>query len=220
MSWLGTAIAQSLVAFIATNIDDILILLLFFSQKEANFRWRHIIIGQYLGFFAIVIASLPGFFGGLVVRQELIGLLGILPIIIGIKQLVDKEDEATEVQTVTNNFTQSSPSNPVVSLLLSILHPRVYKVAVVTLANGGDNIGVYIPLFAGNNLARLSVIIGVFFLMVGIWCLMAYLLASHAAIANILTRYGSTAVPFVLIGLGIFILYERGTFSLLPWGKS
>ncbi|MBD2777500.1 cadmium resistance transporter [Iningainema tapete] len=219
MSSLQTAIIESIISFIATNIDDILILLLFFSQVDV-FRWRYIVIGQYLGFLAIVLASLPGFFGGLVVRQELIGLLGILPIVIGIKQLVDKEDEATEVQIVTSNFTQSSPSNPIVSFLLSILHPQVYKVAAVTLANGGDNIGIYIPLFAGNNLARLTVIIGVFFLMVGIWCLIAYFLARQASIASVLTRYGSSAVPFVLIALGVFILYERGTFNLLPWGKS
>ena len=217
MSRLGTAFIESIVAFAATNIDDIIILMLFFSQININFRRRHIVFGQYLGFGLIIIASLPGFFGGLVVPPEWIGLLGILPIAIGIKQLINREQEATEVQTVTSDFKASSARNPIVSFLLSILSPQTYKVAAVTFANGGDNISVYIPLFAGNTLARLGVILGVFFLMVGVWCAIAFLLTRHSTIAYILSRYGKAAVPFVLIGLGLFIMYERGTFSLLPW---
>lgn len=219
MSNLGTAFSEGIIAFAATNIDDLIILLLFFSQVDANFRRRHIFIGQYLGFATIIIASLPGFFGGLVVPREWIGLLGILPLAIGIKQLLNREPEMAELQTVTTNFQQSSHPNPLFSFLLSILHPQTYKVAAVTLANGGDNIGIYIPLFAGHDLASLGVILSVFFFMVGVWCAIAYLLTRQASIANVLSRYGQAFVPFVLIGLGLFIMYERGTFNLLPWIK-
>ena len=141
--------------------------------------------------------------------------MGLLPIAIGIKQLVNREEETAEVQTVTSDFKSSSVRNPIGSFLLSVLSPQTYKVAAVTFANGGDNISVYVPLFAGNSLARLGVILGVFFLMVGVWCAIAFLLTRHATIADILSRYGKTVVPFVLIGLGLFIMYERGTFSLL-----
>lgn len=221
MNQLWTALTESVIAFVATNIDDILILLLFFSQVDGNFRRRHIVIGQYFGFAAIIIASLPGFFGGLLVPREWIGFLGLLPIAIGFKQLVQKE-ETTEVQTVTTDFQQSSYSHPIVSFLLSLLHPQTYKVAAVTLANGGDNISIYIPLFAGKSFASLGVTLIVFFLMVGVWCAIAYLLARQRAIASMLSRYGRAAVPFVLISLGLLIMYERGTFSLLfrsHWGN-
>ncbi|MBW4563457.1 MAG: cadmium resistance transporter [Mojavia pulchra JT2-VF2] len=214
MSQLGTTFIEGIIAFIGTNIDDIFILLLFFSQVDSNFRRRHILIGQYLGFAAIIIASLPGFFGGLVVQREWIGLLGILPIAIGLKQLLDRKTETTEVQTVTPNFKQPSPSNSILSFILSILHPQTYKVAAVTIANGGDNISIYIPLFAGQNLVSLGVIIIVFLLMVGVWCALAYFLSRHATIVYVLNRYSKHFVPFVLIGLGLFIIYERGTFSL------
>lgn len=220
MNKLGTAFIEGIIAFFFTNIDDIIILLLFFSQINANFRRRHIFFGQYLGFTAIIIASLPGFFGGLVVRRELIGLLGILPIFIGIKQLLSREAETIEVQTVTSDFKQSSNRNLIVSFILSLLHPNTYKVAAVTFANGGDNISIYIPLFAGHNFATLGVILSVFFIMVGLWCFIAYLLTLQPAIADILTRYGNILVPYVLICLGLFIMYERGTFNLLPWVKA
>jgi cadmium resistance protein CadD (predicted permease) len=217
---LGTSFIEAIVAFTATNIDDIIILLLLFSQVDGNFRRRQIVFGQYLGFIAIIIASLPGFFGGLIIQREWIGLLGILPIIIGLMQLLNKEQEAIEIQTVTTDFKQSSPVNSLLSFILSILHPQTYKVAAIKIANGGDNISIYIPLFAGQNFASLGVILSVFFLMVGILCAAAYLLSQHTTIAYILSRYGKVIVPFVLIGLGLFIMYERGTFSLLPWMRS
>ncbi|MEH2010688.1 cadmium resistance transporter [Nostoc sp.] len=220
MSKLGTTFSEGIIAFIATNIDDIIILLIFFSQVDINFRRRHILLGQYLGFTAIIIASLPGFFGGLVIQREWIGLLGLLPIAIGIQQLIYRKEETATVQTVSSDFNQSTPTNPVLSFILSVLHPQTYKVAAVTVANGGDNISIYIPLFAGNNLASLGVILSIFFIMVGVWCAIAYFLSRQPTIAYILSRYGKAVVPFVLIGLGLFIIYERGTFTLLPWLRS
>ncbi len=215
ISELGTAFATAVTAFVATNIDDIIILLLFFSQVNENFRWWHIVIGQYLGFTAIIIFSLPGFFGGLVVRREWIGLLGLLPIAIGLKQLFHREQETTELQTVTNIFQPSSQVNPIQSFLFSVFNPQTYKVAGVTFANGGDNISIYIPLFAGNNLISLGIIISIFFVLVGVWCAIAYLFARQPSISGALSRYANAIVPFVLIALGLFIMYERGTFGLL-----
>lgn len=217
MSGLATAFSAGITAFVATNIDDIIILLLFFAQVDANFRRRHIVIGQYLGFTLLILASLPGFFGGLVVPREWIGLLGLLPIAIGLKQLLNRQEDTAQVQTVTSDFEPNSARKPIVSLLSSVLSPQTYKVAAVTVANGGDNISIYIPLFAGNNLVSLGVILGVFFLMVGVWCAIAYLLTRQPIIAQVLSRYGHAVVPFVLIGLGLLIMYERGTFRLLPW---
>ena len=215
MNQLVTAFTESLVAFAATNIDDIIILLLLFSQVDVNFRRRHIWLGQFLGFTIIILASLPGFFGGLFIQRELIGLLGILPIIIGIKQLFTSEEESTQIQAVTTEFKESAPANPILSFIFSILHPHTYKVAAVTVANGGDNISIYVPLFAGQSIVRLGVILGVFFFMVAVWCAISDLLSRQAPIAYILSLHGKNIVPFILIGLGLFIMYERGTFSLL-----
>ena len=215
MSGFGTAFVGGVIAFAVTNIDDIIILLLFFSQVDNKLGRRHIVAGQYLGFTTIILASLPGFFGGLIVPRVWIGLLGLLPIAIGIKQLVSREKEISQVQTVTNNSKYASSSNPLVAFLFSVLSPQTYKVAAVTVANGGDNISIYIPLFAGNQLASLGVILGVFFVMVGVWCAIAYFLTRQPNIAYILSKYGRHVVPFILIGLGLFIMYERGTFGLL-----
>ncbi len=204
MSGLVTAISKGLTAFTATNLDDIVILLLFFSQVNAVFRRRHIVIGQYLGFGTLVAASLPGFFGGLIIPQPWIGLLGILPIAIGVGRLLNQEDESEGEEEMRQ------PEN---TLLTSFLSPQTYSVAAVTFANGGDNIAIYVPLFASSTWESVPVILGVFFSLVGVWCYTAYQLTRLPAIADALTRYGNHLVPFVLIGLGILILVDSHTLE-------
>jgi cadmium resistance transport/sequestration family protein len=204
MNDLLTAISTGLTAFTATNLDDILILLLFFSQVNAVFRKRHIVFGQYLGFAALVLASLPSFFGSLLLPRPYIGLLGILPIAIGFSRLFDPVDDPQTEEAI------KTPENTWFS---SFLSPQAYSVAAVTFANGGDNIGIYIPLFASCTMERLVIILGTFFVLVGIWCYAAYRLTRVSAIADTLTRYGNNLIPFVLIGLGILILIDSRTLE-------
>ena len=205
MNELLTAISTGMTAFTATNLDDILILLLFFSQVNAVFRRRHIVFGQFLGFSALVLASLPGFFGSLIFPPDWIGMLGLLPIAIGLSRWLNPETDDSEVEAELELSEKSFFS--------SFLSPQTYSVAAVTVANGGDNIGIYVPLFASNTLESLAVILAVFFAMVGVWCYAAYRLIQMRAIADTLTRYGNQLVPFVLIGLGMAILVKSGTLA-------
>ena len=213
MNSFGTIIT-GFTSFVATNIDDIIILTIFFSQVNATFRRRHIVIGQYLGFTALIIASLPGFFGGLIVPKAWIGILGLVPIAIGVSQLVNREKEESEVQIVSDEVNYSKINNYVSSTLVTFLSPQSYKVAAITFANGGDNIGIYVPLFASSDLASLVVILSVFFVLIGVWCYIAYLLTRHSATAHFLTHHGQIITPFVLIGLGFFIIIDSKTYSL------
>ncbi len=214
MSWIAAAIVAGITSFAATNIDDMVISMLFFAQVNDTFRPRHIFVGKYLGFTALIAASLPGFFGGLIVPKAWIGLLGLVPIAIGISHLVKRENEENDVQAVSGEFNRKS--NSPVSKLANLFNPQTLNVAAVTVANGGDNIGIYLPLFGSSDLPSLVVILAVFSVMVGVWSYAAYWLTSHRAIAHILTRYTKAVVPFVLIGLGIFILIESGSYRLLP----
>jgi cadmium resistance transport/sequestration family protein len=191
MSGLVTTIPTGLTAFCATNLDDILVLLVFFSQVNNSFRRRHIVVGQYLGFTILVLASLPGFFGSLILPKPWIGLLGIVPIVIGISRLLEEQ---------TDDLEESQPATTTESSFLSFLSPQTCGVAAVTFANGGDNIGIYVPLFANSTWLSLLITIGEFFLLVGIWCYAAYKLTQTKAIADLLTNYGNNLIPFVLWG--------------------
>ncbi|MBD2104574.1 cadmium resistance transporter [Leptolyngbya sp. FACHB-261] len=216
MSWLATAALAGVTSFVATNIDDIIILMLLFSQVNRVFRRRHIVAGQYLGFLALIMASLPGFFGGLVVPKAWISLLGLVPIGVGISQLISQRTEENEVQTVATSQSQwnrPKTTGSLTSTLSSLLSPQTYNVAAITIANGGDNVSIYTSLFASSDLPSLGIILGIFFLLIGVWCYVAYRSTHYPIIAELLTRHGRRTVPFVLIGLGIFILIESGSMS-------
>lgn len=202
-------VVTGVVTFAATNVDDILVLMMFFSQVDASLRRRHVVIGQYLGFLVLVGVSLLGFVGSLVVPRPVMGLLGLAPIAIGLHRLLIQGEAVAAVK-----IDDASPAAAPKSLLSAFFKPQTYKVATVTIANGGDNIGIYTPLFASSSLAGLGVILVVFLLLVGVWCLTGYYLTRHPAVATVMTRYGHILMPFVLIGLGIFILLENDAPSL------
>ncbi|PSB33597.1 cadmium resistance transporter [Stenomitos frigidus] len=215
MNWFVQAVIAGVTSFVATNIDDILILMIFFAQINVKFRPKHIFIGQYLGFTVLIALSLPGFFGGLVLPKEWIGLLGLIPIAIGVKHLIDQKNNETEIQLVSDELSHPKATQPVLSALANLLAPQIYQVATITIANGGDNVGIYIPLFASSNLSSLGVILSVFFVMVSVWCFIAYQLTRHPIVAQKLTRHSGAIVPYVLIGLGFFILIDSEAYQLL-----
>lgn len=207
MSELVTAIPTGVAAFTATNLDDLVILTLFFSQVNETFRRRHIVFGQYLGFTTLVVASLPAFFGSLLLPRCWVGLLGLIPIAVGLSRLLHSEEDVSE------EVEQEPQSTP--SFLASLLSPQTCSVAAVTIANGSDNIGIYVPLFASSAFDGLLAILSVFFSLVGVWCYATYQLTRQPVIANVLTRYGNNLAPFVLIGLGTFIVLESSALSPL-----
>lgn len=198
-------ILQGITAFVATNLDDVVVLIVFFTQMDKTERPGHIVIGQYLGFCLLLLLSLPGYFGGRLLPPYWIGLLGLLPLAIGLQLLFTRnQDDDESVQMV---------SNPLLLKLSAFCPPRILQVVAVTVANGGDNIGIYVPLFASKNLIGLLAIIGTFLVMVGIWCWLAWRLVKQPAIGQLFSKYGDRLVPWVFIALGCYILYESGTIA-------
>ena len=200
MSPIVLTIITATLAFVTTNIDDILLLMLFFAQVNQSFRKRHIVVGHYLGFIAIILISLLGFAGALILPRNLIGLLGLIPIALGVYQLFRKPDDD---ETVDISTLAGKPS-----LLGGILSAHTFSVAGVTLANGADNISVYVPLFANHTLTDVVIILVIFGLLVGVWLYAGYRLVRYPSIARFLERYGERLVPYVFILLGLYILLE------------
>lgn len=185
----------SLLAFISTNIDDLFILMLFFGGRRISHS--HIIAGQYLGISVLIAVSFAGAFIGNFVDQRFVGLLGFFPIYLAVKQVIlllrNKENEE-----------QSVPKSQ-----------GILAIAGVTIANGGDNIGVYIPLLTTMTIQEKILLVIVFMILTYTWCLAGKYLASRPLIARQLDRFGHILMPVVLILLGVFILTETGTLSWL-----
>ncbi|QYF84891.1 CadD family cadmium resistance transporter [Brevibacterium sp. PAMC21349] len=215
---MGATIISAIGAFIVTNIDDIFVLMLLFSQSKAHTNVtdvgkinmqtkknliypRDIVIGQYLGFSLLVLISLLGTFGVMLIPEQWVGLLGLIPIYLGIKLFIKGEDE---------------DEGAIISSLNSGRFSKLFmSVAFITFANGGDNIGIYVPFFSTLGTNQLSITVITFLVMVAIWCYIGYRLAAFRHVSEILEKYGRWIIPIVFIGLGIYIMLESNTFSTL-----
>jgi cadmium resistance transport/sequestration family protein len=215
MHWAIQTSLSAIAAFAATNVDDLVILMLFFAQAHQHrpdrlqqLQPRQIVLGQYAGFVALLLASIPGYLGGIVIPKPWVGLSGILPIIIGIRAFWQ---DADDVETATPNEKAGGWQR--------WGDPQIMKVAAVTFANGGDNIGIYVPLFAKSNLPQLVLTVLIFLSLVAVWCGVAYRLTRQPHIALVFNRFAHRSVPFVLIGLGLYIFLESGSQQLFGLGK-
>ena len=175
-------LSASIATFAATNIDDAFLLTLFFARRIPT---RRIVAGQYLGFAAIVGVSLICVSGALVIPHRWIHLLGVLPIALGIKHFL----QARPAQLQGPGKSRSN----------------IASIAVITLSNGADNIGVYVPFFI-NGKAYLSLILLVYAALVALWCFVGRWLGNHSLILGSVDRWGRWVVPLVFIGLGIWVL--------------
>lgn len=191
-------IGLGVVLFATTNIDDLFVLLGFFA--DSKFRVGQVVAGQFLGIGALYGACVAASLLSLVVAPAYIGLLGLFPIAIGLKRLRDRHKGQEESEDRVE---------------VSTGHGNVIAVAAVTIANGGDNLGIYTPIFATRTGYDVGVIGVVFAVMTLAWLLAAHWLTHHRTLGLPIRRYGKRVVPFVLIALGVMILHEAGTLGLL-----
>ncbi|MFI5938464.1 cadmium resistance transporter [Actinoplanes sp. NPDC051494] len=188
LSLLGQAVAM----FVVTNIDDLLILAVFFGRAcgEPAAAWR-VVAGQYLGLTAILAVSVAGALGAGLLPGSVIPFLGLVPLALGLKAGWDAwRDRGGDDEDAT-------PATA-----------GVLRVAAVTFANGGDNIGVYVPVFAVAGLGGMTVYSAVFLAGTAVWCAAGWFLATRPVIARALSRWGHIALPVVLIAVGLLILAE------------
>ena len=185
-------------AFAATNIDDIFLLMMFFSSS--NLAARHVVAGQYAGFVLLLGISAVGSLANLVVPSKIIGLLGLVPIAIGVKKLFDirtsPKSDGIQVQGLQTKKGSRS-------------YRSVSRVAAVTFTHGSDNIGVYVPLFATHGTSvEITTLIAASLVMTGVWCVAGHYAVNHSFLARQLRRFGHLVFPFVLIVIGISVLAE------------
>ncbi|KYF79907.1 cadmium resistance transporter [Sorangium cellulosum] len=188
------ALGVSAVVFISTNIDDILLLSAFFADPA--FTPRQIVAGQFLGMAALVAASVACALLAVRVPEGWIGLLGLAPLALGLRGLWALRRGEAEEEEGSEERPRGAASRF-----------RALAVASVTVANGGDNLGVYIPLFSSAP-GLIPLHAAVFAVMTGVLCALGHHLVNHPVLGSRIRRHGRVALPFVLIGLGLWILSD------------
>ena len=196
-----TTVLQAIGLFAATNIDDIIVLSLFFARGAGQRgTTARILAGQYLGFAGILVAAILVTTGaGAFLPPAAIPYFGLIPLGIGLwaaweawRGDGDDDDEAKVAGKKVG----------------------VGTVAGVTFANGGDNIGVYTPVFLSVEPLAVVAYCVIFLALVAVLVALARFVATRPPIAEVLERFEHILFPIVLIGLGIVILVSGGAFGL------
>ena len=161
-----------------------------------------IIGGQYLGMGILVAFSLfAAFVLNFIPQDWVIGLLGLIPLSLGIRLALKREDP--EDENVLEKM-QARGSNPL-----------FWTIALITVASGGDNLGIYIPYFTALTWPEITIALIVFAISIAILCYFSYKLSKISLVSETIEKYKRPVVSLVFIGLGIYIMVENGTIQTL-----
>jgi cadmium resistance protein CadD (predicted permease) len=186
-------------AFVGTNVDNCIVTMAMVAGAPLE-RARRIAAGQVLGFVVLVAISAAGAVLLFEISARVVGLLGLVPLAIGLRGLIG----------LWPGRTGRRP--PAVQRAVG---RSLTAAALVTIAAGGDNLAVYIPLLRVGGAARLSVIAVVFALGEVALTTLVLVGGSHPRVRATLSRLGAVAVPLLLCAVGVLVLASAGTFSFL-----
>lgn len=195
-------VVTSIILYSGTAVDLLIILMLFFAKRKSRKDIINIYLGQFLGSVSLILLSLLfAFVLDYIPSKEILGLLGLIPIFLGIKVLLlgDSDGEA-----IAKEGLRKDNKN------------LIFLVAMITFAScGADNIGVFVPYFTTLNLANLIVALLTFLVMIYLLVFSAQKLAQVPSVGETLEKYSRWFVAVVYLGLGIYILIENNSFDML-----
>ncbi|WP_217451764.1 CadD family cadmium resistance transporter [Streptococcus sanguinis] len=195
-------IVTSIILYSGTAVDLLIILMLFFAKRKSRKDIINIYLGQFLGSVSLIFLSLLfAFVLNYIPSKEILGLLGLIPIFLGLKVLLlgDSDGEA-----IAKDGLRKDNKN------------LIFLVAMITFAScGADNIGVFVPYFTTLNLANLIVTLLTFLVMIYLLVFSAQKLAQVPSIGETLEKYSRWFIAVVYLGLGIYILIENNSFNML-----
>lgn len=195
-------VVTSIILYSGTAVDLLIILMLFFAKRKSRKDIINIYLGQFLGSVSLILLSLLfAFVLNYIPSKEILGLLGLIPIFLGLKVLLlgDSDGEA-----IAKEGLRKDNKN------------LIFLVAMITFAScGADNIGVFVPYFTTLNLANLIVALLTFLVMIYLLVFSAQKLAQVSSVGEILEKYSRWFIAVVYLGLGIYILIENNSFDML-----
>ncbi|WP_049532386.1 CadD family cadmium resistance transporter [Streptococcus pseudopneumoniae] len=195
-------VVTSIILYSGTAVDLLIILMLFFAKRKSRKDIINIYLGQFLGSVSLILLSLLfAFVLNYIPSKEILGLLGLIPIFLGLKVLLLGDSDG---ETIAKEGLRKDNKN------------LIFLVAMITFAScGADNIGVFVPYFTTLNLANLIVALLTFLVMIYLLVFSAQKLAQVPSVGEILEKYSRWFIAVVYLGLGIYILIENNSFDIL-----
>ena len=195
-------VVTSIILYSGTAVDLLIILMLFFAKRKSRKDIINIYLGQFLGSVSLILLSLLfAFVLHYIPSKGILGLLGLIPIFLGLKVLFLGDSDG---ETIAKEGLRKDNKN------------LIFLVAMITFAScGADNIGIFVPYFTTLNLADLIVALLTFLVMIYLLVFSAQKLAQVPSVGETLEKYSRWFIAVVYLGLGIYILIENNSFDML-----
>lgn len=196
-------IVTAAILYIATALDLLVILLMFFARAKTRKEYRDIYIGQYVGSVALIVISLFfAFVLNYVPEKWILGLLGLIPIYLGIKVAIYGDSDGEE--RAKKELNEKG------------LSKLVGTIAIVTIAScGADNIGLFVPYFVTLSVTNLLITLFVFLILIFFLVFTAQKLVNIPGVGEIVEKFGRWIMAVIYIALGLFIIIENDTIQTI-----
>ncbi|MFC6253591.1 cadmium resistance transporter [Secundilactobacillus hailunensis] len=194
-------IISGIVAYTSANVDYLIILMLIFGRTKQWHERFSVFLGDLLGSALVVLVALVmAFILHFIPSLWMLGLLGLVPIWMGVRLAFngsDDDDRATVDQT------------------LNAKRKLFWNVVLITIATSADNLSIFVPLFVTLRANGIVIILATFLVMLIVFCFVGYGMVKLPTIALLLENYGRWITSAVYIGLGLYVMWNNGTFRFL-----
>jgi cadmium resistance protein CadD (predicted permease) len=209
---LGADLGVAAAAFVGTNIDNGAVTMALVAGAPLE-RAHRIAAGQVIGFAILVAVAAAAAALLFEFSAAVVGLLGLVPLALGLRGLVAlaRSRRGMEDEEEASRARKRRPLRPEERAVGRSLTAA----ALVTISAGGDNLAAYIPLFRVGGAANVGAILAVFVVgeVLVTWLVLAG--GRHPGARSVMLRLGHVAVPVLLCCIGVLVMVEAGTFSLL-----
>ncbi len=203
---LGADLGIAAAAFVGTNIDNCVVTMAMVAGAPIE-RAHRIAAGQVFGFIVLVAASVAAAAVLFEFSTAVVGLLGLVPLALGVRGLIGlrRAHPDDELGAATSGASGASAGSGASGgrgrwrtrfrLEQRAVGRGFIAAALVTIAAGGDNLAVYIPLFRVGGATNVAAIVAVF--VAGEAALTWAVLTGgrHPKARAAMVRLGAVAVP-------------------------
>ena len=184
-------VAVSAAAFVSTNIDNLLMLSALLAMSAV--RPLPIVTGFLLTTVIVIGAALLIARLGDLVDTRYVGLLGLIPIALGLRGLLTLMRKKARPATTQD------------------VRPGMWRTAAVILPLSGDSVAVYVPLIADTS-PGLDVVVAITLLVAAaVLAGVAQLMVSRPGLSSRVGWLGARLMPWLMIGVGIYVLADTPT---------
>jgi cadmium resistance protein CadD (predicted permease) len=224
--WADLGVAAA--AFVGTNVDNCVVTMAMVAGAPLE-RAHRIAAGQVFGFTVLVAVSAAAAAVLFEFSSAVVGLLGLVPLAMGVRGFIGllRTHPTAKVASAAGTDAETPMQSPAggersrrfrrgaSSTEQRAVGRGFIAAALVTIAAGGDNLAVYIPLFRVGGTTNVGATVAVFVVaeVLVTWVILTG--GRHPNTRGAMLRLGHFAVPILLCCIGLLVMAQAGTFSLL-----